>query len=40
LCFLTFISADLPKQKLAPAVENIVARAFFNDSFFFEEFFV
>lgn len=31
---------DLPKQKLAPAVENIVARAFFNDSFFFEEFLV
>lgn len=31
---------DLPKQKLAPAVENIVARTFFNDAFFFEEFLV
>lgn len=29
---------DLPKLKLAPAVEQIVARAFFGDDFFFEEF--
>lgn len=29
---------DLPKLKLAPAVEQIVARAFFGDAFFFEEF--
>ena len=29
---------DLPKLKLAPAVEQIVARAFFGDEFFFEEF--
>lgn len=31
---------DLPKLRLAPAVENIVTRAFFNDAFFFEEFLV
>lgn len=31
---------DLPKHKLAPAVEQIVARAFFGDDFFFEEFIV
>lgn len=29
---------DLPKLKLAPAVEQIVTRAFFGDDFFFEEF--
>lgn len=29
---------DLATLKLAPAVEQIVARSFFNDSFFFEEF--
>lgn len=29
---------DLAKLKLAPAVETIVARAFFGDDFFFEEF--
>lgn len=29
---------NLPQLKLAPAVEQIVARAFFNDKFFFEEF--
>ncbi len=29
---------DLPRMRLAPAVEQIVARAFFNDQFFFEEF--
>ncbi len=29
---------DLPKLKLAPAVEQIVARSFFGDDFFFEEF--
>jgi len=29
---------DLPKLKLAPAVEQIVTRAFFGDTFFFEEF--
>ncbi len=29
---------DLPKLKLAPAVEQIVTRAFFGDEFFFEEF--
>lgn len=29
---------DLPKLKLAPAVEQIVARAFFGDNFFFEEY--
>jgi len=29
---------DLPKLKLAPAVEQIVTRAFFGDQFFFEEF--
>lgn len=29
---------DLPKLKLAPAVEQIVARAFFGDEFFFEEY--
>lgn len=28
----------LSKLKLAPAVEEIVARSFFNDTFFFEEF--
>lgn len=31
---------DLPKLKLAPAVEQIVTRAFFGDTFFFEEFIV
>lgn len=31
---------DLPKLRLAPAVDQIVARAFFNDAFFFEEFLV
>lgn len=30
----------LPKLKLAPAVEQIVARAFFGDDFFFEEYHV
>lgn len=29
---------DLAKQSLAPAVEQIVTRAFFGDEFFFEEF--
>lgn len=29
---------DLPKLKLAPAVEYIVTRSFFGDEFFFEEF--
>ncbi len=29
---------DLPKLTLAPAVEQIVTRAFFGDDFFFEEF--
>lgn len=29
---------DLAKLKLAPAVEQIVARAFFGDEFFFEEY--
>lgn len=29
---------DLGKQLLAPAVEHIVTRAFFGDTFFFEEF--
>ena len=29
---------DLPKLKLAPAVEQVVARAFFGDDFFFEEY--
>ncbi len=29
---------DLPNYELAPAVEQIVARAFFRDPFFFEEF--
>ncbi len=29
---------DLPKLTLAPAVEQIVARSFFGDTFFFEEF--
>jgi ADP-ribose pyrophosphatase YjhB (NUDIX family) len=29
---------NLPKLKLAPAVEQIVTRAFFGDTFFFEEF--
>lgn len=29
---------DLPKLELAPAVEQIVARSFFGDDFFFEEF--
>ena len=29
---------DLTKLKLAPAVESIVTRAFFGDTFFFEEF--
>lgn len=31
---------DLPKLLLAPAVDQIVARAFFNDTYFFEEFLV
>lgn len=31
---------DLAKLRLAPAVEQIVARAFFGDTFFFEEFIV
>ena len=31
---------DLPKLRLAPAVDQIIARAFFNDAFFFEEFLV
>ncbi len=31
---------DLPKLKLAPAVEEIVSRSFFGDEFFFEEFLV
>lgn len=31
---------DLPKLKLAPAVEAIVTRSFFGDEFFFEEFLV
>ncbi len=31
---------ELPKLKLAPAVEQIVSRAFFGDTFFFEEFIV
>lgn len=31
---------DLPKLRLAPAVDQIVSRAFFNDTFFFEEFLV
>lgn len=31
---------DLATLKLAPAVEQIVARAFFGDTFFFEEFIV
>ena len=31
---------DLPRLRLAPAVDKIVARAFFNDQFFFEEFLV
>ena len=31
---------DLSKHKLAPAVEQIVTRAFFGDTFFFEEFIV
>lgn len=29
---------DLSSQKLAPAVEQIITRAFFNDDFFFEQF--
>ncbi|MBP6037741.1 MAG: NUDIX hydrolase [Candidatus Saccharimonas sp.] len=29
---------DLASHRLAPAVEQIVSRAFFNDNFFFEEF--
>lgn len=29
---------DLPKLKLAPAVEQIVTRAFFGDEYFFEEY--
>ena len=29
---------DIPKLQLAPAVEQIVTRAFFGDEFFFEEF--
>ena len=29
---------DLPKLRLAPAVEQIVSRSFFGDEFFFEEF--
>lgn len=29
---------DLPRLKLAPAVEQIVTRSFFGDEFFFEEF--
>lgn len=29
---------DLPKLRLAPAVEQIVTRSFFGDDFFFEEF--
>lgn len=31
---------NLPKLKLAPAVEEIVSRSFFGDEFFFEEFLV
>ena len=31
---------DLPKQILAPAVEEIVSRSFFGDEFYFEEFLV
>ena len=31
---------DLPKQTLAPAVEEIVSRSFFGDEFYFEEFLV
>jgi len=31
---------NLPKLKLAPAVEEIVTRSFFGDEFFFEEFMV
>lgn len=31
---------DLARLRLAPAVEQIVARAFFGDTFFFEEFIV
>lgn len=31
---------ELPTLKLAPAVEQIIARAFFGDAFFFEEFIV
>ncbi len=30
---------ELPKLKLAPAVEAIVARSFFDDGFYFEEFY-
>ncbi len=29
---------DLPKLRLAPAVEQIITRSFFGDDFFFEEF--
>lgn len=29
---------DLPKLKLAPAVEDIITRSFFGDTFFFEEY--
>ena len=29
---------DLPKLRLAPAVEQIVSRSFFGDEFFFEVF--
>lgn len=31
---------DLPRLKLAPAVEEIVTRSFFGDEFYFEEFLV
>lgn len=31
---------ELHRRRLAPAVDQIVARAFFNDAFFFEEFVV